>query len=85
MEKKSLASQLQGVLKECPHVRGYQLSVLELSESVVIGGTVKCYYHKQMAQESIRIYLKTQPGLTVTMTLTNNIVVRSSPARTETE
>jgi hypothetical protein len=85
MDKETLADQIQSVLKECPHVRRYKLSVMELSNSVVIGGTVSCFYHKQMAQEAIRIFLKPLVDKGLMLTLRNEITVDSIRSRVNDE
>jgi hypothetical protein len=78
-----LSDRIQAVLRECPHVGKYDLSVMELSNSVVIiRGTVACYFHKQMAQESIRIRFKPLVDKGFTFTLKNEISV-NSPHLTE--
>ena len=51
--EESLASQIQAVLRECPHVRSYRFSVMELPHIVIIEGIVRSYHHKQMVQEAI--------------------------------
>jgi osmotically-inducible protein OsmY len=46
--------QIQNALVENPFLSGRKLRI-ELSEGrVTLHGTVKSYYHKQMAQESLR-------------------------------
>jgi osmotically-inducible protein OsmY len=46
--------QIQNALAENPFLSGRKLRI-ELSEGrVTLHGTVKSYYHKQMAQESLR-------------------------------
>jgi osmotically-inducible protein OsmY len=49
-----LDSQLQNALAQNPFLSGRKLRI-ELSEGrVTLHGTVNSYYHKQMAQESLR-------------------------------
>jgi len=76
-EEQPLAEQLQAVLKQCPHVKGYTLSVMELPHAVVIGGTVSSYYHKQVAQEAVAKHLKPKVQQGLRVMLKNEIVVNS--------
>lgn len=76
-EEPPLAEQLQAVLKQCPHVKGYKLSVMELPHAVVIGGTVSSYYHKQVAQEAVLRHLKLKIEQGLRLMLKNEIIVHS--------
>jgi len=85
MEKDSLADQIQRALKECSHIRGYKLSVMELSNSVVIGGTVSSFFHKQMAQEVVRIFIQPLVAKGLVLTFRNEIVVKNPHSRADDE
>ena len=74
-EDQPLADQIQTILSEHPHVKGYKLSVMELPHAVVIGGTVKCFFHKQMAQEAAVKFLKPHMQQGLRLMLRNEIVV----------
>lgn len=76
--ERPLAEQVQAVLQDCPHVRNFQLSVMELPHAIVIGGTVISFYQKQMAQETVRKFLEPKAKKGLMMMLRNDIVVRSS-------
>lgn len=73
--EETLADQLQAVLKLCPHVRQYKLSVMEFPHAVVIGGTVASYFHKQIAQEAVVKHLKPKLAQGLRLMLKNEIVV----------
>jgi hypothetical protein len=75
-EEQPLADQLQEILKQCPHVKGYKLSVMELPHAIVIGGTVTSYYHKQVAQEAVVKHLKPKMEQGLRLMLKNEIVVK---------
>lgn len=77
IRKRTLADQLQSALLECPHVKGYELSVMEFSNAVVLAGTVNCFFHKQMAQESVRNFLKSYGDKGFALTLKNEIIVKT--------
>ena len=74
-DEQPLADQLQAVLKQCPHVKQYKLSVMELPHAVVIGGTVTSYFHKQIAQEAVVKHLKPKLAQGLRLMLKNEIVV----------
>ena len=78
-EEQPLADQLQAVLKQCSHVRQYKLSVMELPHAVVIGGTVSCFFHKQIAQEAVVKHLKPKMVQGLRLMLKNEIVVETPP------
>jgi len=49
-----LLSHIKEALLENPHTRQYKLSVHTEGGSIIMTGTVRCYYHKQMANEAVR-------------------------------
>lgn len=77
MIEQTLAEQIQGVLRECPFVKGYNLSVCESPENVVVKGVVNSYFAKQMAQETAIRFLKEHYHQGVTANLVNEIIVNS--------
>lgn len=76
-DEQPLADQLRAVLEQCPHVKGYKLSVMELPHAVVMGGTVRSYYHKQVAQEAVVKHLKLKLVKGLRLMLKNEIVVEN--------
>lgn len=70
-----LADQLLAEFRDGPYTRGYQLSVLELPHALVIQGSVRSFFHKQMAQEHAGKFLKERQQQGLRLMLRNEIVV----------
>ncbi len=49
-----LQDRIHGVLARNPHFLGHAVGFKMEATSVVLRGTVRSYYHKQVAQESLR-------------------------------
>lgn len=58
MDTPTLAVKMQAALRECPHLKRCNVFVMELPNTIVLGGSVSSFYQKQMAQETILKYLK---------------------------
>lgn len=65
-----LSDEVQTILQSCSYVKRYNLSVMEIMDSVVLVGKVESYFHKQMAQEVVGKFIKSKGKL-----LRNNIIV----------
>ena len=76
MEQNSLSEQICAVLNNCPHMKKYEISVIEYSHAIVLAGTVNSFFHKQMAQETVGQFLKSKMQQGLMLMLKNDIVVR---------
>ena len=56
-----------------PYTRQYKLAVTTDNGTIIMTGTVRCYYHKQMANEAVRKILQNTNRTTVIFK--NNIAV----------
>lgn len=65
-----LSDEIQRILQSCSYVQRYNLSVMEVMDSVVLEGKVESHFHKQMAQEVVGKFIKSKGKL-----LRNNITV----------
>lgn len=74
-EEPPLADQLLAAFRDAPYTRGYNLSVLELPHALVIQGTVRSFFHKQMAQEHAGKFLQDKMQQGLRLMLRNEIVV----------
>lgn len=54
----NILAHIQSVLTTCPHVKQYKLFVSHTDACISITGTVRCYFHKQMANEAVRKVLQ---------------------------
>jgi osmotically-inducible protein OsmY len=52
--QESLATRITSAMQEHPHLRQRNLRFEANEGNVVLRGTVRSYYHKQMAQEALR-------------------------------
>lgn len=50
----SLATRISSALEHHPHLKHRNIRIETSEGRVVLRGTVKTYYHKQMAQEALR-------------------------------
>ena len=50
----SLTTRISSALEHHPHLKHRKLRIEASEGRVVLRGTVKTYYHKQMAQEALR-------------------------------
>lgn len=69
---------IQDELKADAHCRSYKLEVTSDDKTIILTGKVRCYYHKQMANEAVRRVLK-QDTRTATYLFKNNIEVMPEP------
>jgi hypothetical protein len=72
--KSSLVEQLYIALKSNGHIKNYKFGVLELSDTIIITGTVYTYFHKQIASHTALDCLNRHGEIRVR--LQNDIVVR---------
>jgi len=49
-----LDNQIRSALEQSPHFLGHELRVETAEGRVTLRGVVRSYYHKQMAQETLR-------------------------------
>jgi osmotically-inducible protein OsmY len=73
---------IQEELKADPHCRCYRLEVSADNTTIILTGKVRCYYHKQMANEAVRRVLL-QDTRTATYLFKNDIVVLPEPKHVE--
>ena len=69
----TLAKELKSSLESLPYTKGYNFSIMEDSEKVVLQGVVKSFYHKQMAQEHASKFIRNRQKK---LNVVNNIVVK---------
>jgi len=75
MIEQPLAEQLLATFREAPYIRGYDLSVMEIPHGLMIKGTVRSFFHKQMVQEHAGRFLQDKAQKGFRFTLQNEIIV----------
>ena len=63
--------QAQAALASSPVVELRELTVVQSGESLLISGRVNCFYHKQLAQETVRPHA-------ANLRMVNSVCVQSS-------
>ena len=56
-----MSDEVKRHLNESSYLKKYDFVVIERMNEVEINGIVSCYFHKQIAQEIVRNFLKGKP------------------------